>query len=225
MRIGAVVFLFAVTCAFSSARADVIVSGSVSTTNQQGVSCSQSSTAGSFDLSCDDSVSSATAQASVSELSGSGSIYALGPLYAYPYAYAQADIQLNVNAVFELTGGTGTTLFSASASATAPPFGAQSASCTIAIDGIWQFCAVNGLTFSQTVTYNVPFTVELSIDIAADSYDGDPGDAQFAYNFYQSGLETATIPTPEPSSIFLLMPGLAGALFAGRSRVNRLCGR
>jgi hypothetical protein len=88
--------------------------------------------------------------------------------------------------------------------------------CSVVIDGgSAQFC-----NSPVIVEYGVPFTMHL--ELSAFSEAGPLGEGvlgQASVDFAQPGLQA----TPEPSSIWLLMPGLAGVMFAAKSRLkNRL---
>ena len=226
MRAGFAILLFAFFCPFLSARADVIVSGSVSTTDQGAAPCSQSGAAsGSLSLSCSSSISGTSATASAS---GSGNAFAgsvtdsasvVGPQFTEP-GVATGSIELMLNQSYMLTGGTGpaTAVFNISGfTTTAAP------SCSFIFNGVTQpLCSPFAQTYSETVEYGVPFTVGLDLGVFAKASNGAPADGSFSYNFNQPGLQA----TPEPSSILLLMPGMAGALFAVRLRArDRLAAR
>jgi hypothetical protein len=79
-----------------------------------------------------------------------------------------------------------------------------------------QSCLPTFTTFSETVEYGVPFSIQLDLQTFGLSDLGDPEDARVTYNFAQPGLAA----TPEPSSILLLMPGLAGVMSAAKSRAR-----
>jgi hypothetical protein len=75
-------------------------------------------------------------------------------------------------------------------------------------------------TVSIPVEYGVPFSVEASIEMEGGAFPGEPAGASLEYGFTSAGLEE--VPTPEPSSALLLLPGLAAVLFAARRARGRL---
>ena len=211
------ILLLAFFCSFLSARADVIVSGSVSTSGSQGVNCSQSGAApGSLSLTCNgtDPISSATAMGSGDALSGSIAGYGsvLGPPLN-PSGQASASIELDLNQEYLLTGGTGTATVDFTVSS--QPFSTASPSCSFSFNGVAApMCDPIADTFSETVEYGVPFTLGLNLQLVANAFNGAPSDGSISYDFNQPGL----LATPEPSSVLLLLPGVAGVLFAVKRR-------
>ena len=220
MRAGFAILLFAFFCPFLSARADVIVSGSVSTTDQGATPCFDSGAAsGSLSLTCSSSISgtSATASAAGSGDAFAGSVTGAASLTGAPFTepgVATGSVELMLNQSYVLTGGAGpaTVVFDINGfTTTAVP------SCSFIFNGVTQpFCTPFAQTYSETVEYGVPFFVGLDLGVFAKAFNGAPADGSFSYNFNQPGLQAA----PEPSSILLLMPGLAGVLFARRSRTK-----
>ena len=205
----------------SLAQADVIVNGSVSTTDQGATPCSNSGAApGSLGLACLSSVSGTSASASVQ---GTGSAFAgsigahtdvIGPPFTEP-GMSQGSMQLDLNGNYVLTGGTGMTTIEFTIT-TPVPF-TTSQSCSFAFNGVAApTCDPIFDNFSETVEYGVPFSIAMDLEISASSLNGEPSDGTITYDFNQPGLQA----TPEPSSVMLLMPGLVGVLFAARSRVR-----
>ena len=228
MRIGFLVLLLVFAGALASARADVIFSGSVSTFGLTGRSCLASgSGSSSLNLNCSDPQTAGygIVAGSGDPFSGSMSLHVYGGTELGPLGLGTGLIQLQLNETYVLTGGIG---FATANFAVDPneSFSGDSPSitCSFAFDGMAaQSCGPVGTppgiftVFSETVEYGVPFSVALDVLISANSTPGEPGDAYFRYDFAQPGLAA----TPEPSSIFLLMPGLAGVMFAARSRARR----
>lgn len=73
--------------------------------------------------------------------------------------------------------------------------------------------------------YGVPFSIALNASVYASAVNGAPSDGTLLYNFNQFGGQGTLEPssaTPEPSSVLLLMPGMLGAVFAGRGRAKGL---
>jgi hypothetical protein len=219
MKAGFAALLFALFGSVSLAHADVIVSGSVSTIGAQGMNCSDSGGASSLSLGC-----TGTNPGSFATLSASGDAYSglisldLGVLTANPTPAGAAigSVQLTMNEGYILTGGTGTGTVTFVVS---QPFHfpTTTESCSFTFDGAAQSCdpVAGTLNFPETVEYGVPFTIGLNLNISGVAINGYPEEGQISYSFNQPGLWA----TPEPSSILLLMPGLAGA-FAARSRIR-----
>jgi hypothetical protein len=96
--------------------------------------------------------------------------------------------------------------------------------CLIAVDGISQSCGgivllengVPGSEVSFTTDSDVPFSLELQIGRYALA-EGQTGGSTVTYSLDASGL---TVLTPEPSSICLLIPGLAGIFLSAKSRIR-----
>lgn len=203
----------------SLAHADVIVDGTVSTTDQGATPCSSSGAApGSLGLACLSAVAGTSASASVQGAGGAfaGSIGAhtdvIGPPFTEP-GMSHGFMQLDLNGNYVLTGGTGTTTIEFTI--TTPVPNTTSQSCSFSFNGV----AAPGCdpvfdSFSETVQYGVPFSIAMDLQISASSLNGEPSDGTISYDFNQPGLQA----TPEPSSVMLLLPGLVGVFCAARLR-------
>lgn len=211
--------LLAFCCAFLSARADVIVSGSASTSDLGAAPCSDSGAApGSLTESCSSSGSGGSATASAIGSGGlfSGSISAMADVTGPPFTepgLASGSIDLMLNQSYMMTGGTGmtTVVFNISGfTSTSAP------GCSFTFNGVAApVCNPLAQTYTETVAYDVPFSVQFDLNDLAKASNGAPSDGSFSYDFNQPGLQA----TPEPSSVWLLVSGLAAALFtAGRTR-------
>jgi hypothetical protein len=215
------ILLFGFLGSLSIARADVILSGSVATAGAQGISCSDSGTApSSLNLACN-----GTDPASYAMVSGQGDalsgdvtldVGVLAPEMP-PFGATEGSVQLAMNQEYVLTGGTGMATVNFVVD---QPFNfpTTTMSCGFTFDGAPQMCDLREGTvdFSETVQYGVPFTVGLDVGIDGQATNGFPEDGQINYDFSQPGLQA----TPEPSSVLLLLPGLAGVLFVARSRAR-----
>jgi hypothetical protein len=215
------ILLFVFFGSFSVARADVILNGSVLTAGTQGINCSDSGTAASsLNLSCNGTnpTSYATGSGQGDAFSGSVTldVGVLAPDMP-PFGGAEGSVQLALNQEYLLTGGTGTATVNFVVS---QPFNfpTTTMSCGFTFDGTPQMCDLRAGTvdFSETVQYGVPFTLGLDLGIDGMATNGFPEDGRITYDVSQPGLQA----TPEPSSILLLMPGLAGVFFAARSRAK-----
>lgn len=224
MRAVFAILPFVFFCAVLSARADVILSGHVLTSNEQGGSCFDSGTSPSnLDLACSgsDPQSSASVSGTASPFGGSLQMSAdvFGP-ESDGVGSAGAVIDLTIDENLLVTGGTGpTTVYFV---ANRPTFEDGGVSCSFTIDGATTSCyplASETDTFASTVQYNVPFSFQLNMEVGVDAItNGEPSDGRLSFGIDTSGVGV----TPEPSSILFLMPGLAGVVFAARSRACRV---
>ncbi len=130
-----------------------------------------------------------------------------------PSGQARASIELDLNQEYLLTGGTGTAIVDFTINYL--PFSTASSSCSFTFNGVAApMCGPIADTFSETVGYGVPFTLGLDLQLVANAFNGAPSDGSISYDFNQPGL----LATPEPSSVLLLLPGVAGVLFAAKRR-------
>jgi hypothetical protein len=229
MRSVYLIALLAFAGMLSPARADVVLSGSVqSSSGPEGTPCVASGTSSfSLSLNCGE-ISSSSTQATVTGTAGpySGSLMvnAFAP-DNYPFD-AIASEGLDLNGTYVLTGGVGAATLTFLLEAPEFQYGDQgSVSCTFTFDGTSQSCgplvpvdgAVLGSELSFTAEYGVSFSIDLQIARYAVAFNGeDTGGATVTYSLCGPGLTL----TPEPSSVLLLLPGLAGVLVAVRSRVK-----
>jgi hypothetical protein len=140
------------------------------------------------------------------------------------FVQAHGLIELQLDETYVMVGGDGATTveFDVDPSVFDAGFIPQ-VSCSFSFDGgAAQLCGFptevpgDEMTFSETVEYGTPFSVDLEATIFGSTPD-EPGDGFFSYDFEQQGLQVLT---PEPSSILLLMPGMAGVFFVARSRAK-----
>lgn len=225
MRAVYAILLCVSLCPFLSARADVIISGHVSTSGGA-TGCSESGAeASNFSLTCNgtDPTSTAMVSGQGDALSGFVSLDmdVLAPGVP-PIGSAMGLVQLELNEEYVLTGGTGSATVDFVVDR--PFFSTAGMSCGFTFNGISQFCdpGAGMITLPETVQYGVPFFIGLNLGINGGAQNGAPQEGRINYDFTQAGLQV--VPTPEPSSILLLMPGLAGVMFAAKSSLKTRLG-
>ena len=216
MRIGSFVVLMGLLGVVSAARADATASTYIAIEGAKLAPCLSS---GQTNASCSSSGSdmygvAASATASGDQFSGRVSAFATGHdpdvISGTP---ATGSAQVQIGGEYVLVGGTGTGSFDLNYYVDA-------------IQGPYYDCSVKVFGGSAgscndpvIVEYGVPFTMDIELSMFAEN--GSVGESvlgDLSVDFSQPGLEA--IPTPEPSSILLLMPGLAGVMFAARLRTS-----
>lgn len=239
MRIGFIALLFAFSGSIFSARADVIFIGSVGLGDspQSSGFCYQGAVGeGSFNVSCSGDqggIYHSRAYGSGDAFSGSLTLDMFAPGYGDdPMANkgANGSAELQLDQVYVLTGGTGTAVINFDVS---PGFGvpwgddgvgAPHGSCTLSFDGMAEQSCGNSFpysVFSETVQYNVPFAIDFQLTINAvvgGEQEGNGATGELDYSFNAPGLQV--VPTPEPSSMLLMIPGLAGIIACARRRLK-----
>lgn len=231
MRFGSFLLLVIFMAASSSARADVIFSGSVTSNSSGGPPCGRSEPgSSSISLACRSSNPTATATVTGSGDAFGGSIYAdslqISSEYSGQFAHSTAVGQLDLNETYVLIGGLGTGIVNFVITAPVPISpSSPEINCVFTFDGVSQSCVDDVMagsgTISEQVEYWVPFSIqfEVMIPTVADTFDDDEQTGLVNYSFSEPGL--IAIPTPEPSSIYLLVSGLAGVLLATKTRMKR----
>ncbi|HZQ43508.1 MAG TPA: hypothetical protein VFA99_09665 [Acidobacteriaceae bacterium] len=235
MRIRTLPIFFSFAVAVCSARADVIFSGDVNASSTVTPPCSAGGSGdGSLSIGC--SIGNSVVE-------GNGSVQGSGNAYSgylsvtsgqyspendpYETVHVFANGGLELSETYVLIGGVGpaTVNLNLTSNFGDPAMGDYYA-CAFAFDGASQPCELGGPPHSEQVEYWVPFSVSLNVQMStvAESFTGPGQFASFGYDFEQPGLFALPLPmpTPEPSSALLLLPGLAGVLFAARSRARRL---
>lgn len=209
----------------SSVRADVIVTGRVQTEDMSVPTCSGAQVASSISVEC-----MTTNPFSFAVVQGSGDPFQ-GALYAEagvsmladPFAFASAYGVLDLNETYYLMGGSGTTTVDFNLeSFTEGQEDSAEITCSFSFNGLSEACT-EGLgpgseTFAEQVQYGIPFSIDLDVSFDPRVYVGLDLNGQVDYSFSAPGLVAE--PTPEPSSVLLLMPGIAGVVFATKSRIK-----
>jgi hypothetical protein len=227
MKAKVLAVLFASLGAVSSARADLIFNGGVSTytydtvTNTDTSHCGASSTGvPSISLAC-----SGSTLYQMAAVTGSGDPYsgsldvkaaaeAVGPLIQSSMGSGELDL----NQSYILTGGFGpATVNLTVSSATYDQYNSGELNCTLTFDGVSQTCDIDGGPMSFSVDYGVPFSIGLDVQMEDVADPGEYTEGSLSYSFNDDpGLNI----TPEPSSMSLLVTGLAGVLLVAKSRLG-----
>lgn len=216
------VLVFALFFPFAFAHADVLFSGSVSTT--AGTSCSNSGSSSSgLSLACSSTGPTTTATVTGSGDAISGSLTFQGDVLAgsgsFPYGEATGSAQLALDETYVLLGGTGTGTVNVSLSS--PTLFASDASilsCEFMFNGVSQACDLMGSpVFSEQVAYGIPFSIQLDAAILGTAFNGQPSSGVIFYDVDPTGV-LEPLATPEPSSMWLLLPALGGVLLVAKRR-------
>jgi hypothetical protein len=222
MKARFLILLLALFCPLAFAHADVMFSGSVSTTG--GTSCSESGSASSsVALACSSTGPAATATATGSGDAISGSLAfhgdVLAPSGSFPFGEATGSAQLALDETYVLLGGVGTTTLDVNLSSpTVFPGDSSILSCEFMFNGVSETCDMMGSpTFSEQVAYGVPFSIALEASIVGTAFNGQPSDGVIFYDVDPAGT-LETVATPEPATVWLLLPALGGVLFVARRR-------
>jgi hypothetical protein len=129
---------------------------------------------------------------------------------------AIGSAEVLINGEYVLLGGTGTGSFDLNYD----PYFLQGPglSCSVVIDG----GKAQSCSSPVMVEYGEAFIMGIELDVfAAGGQDGEGVEGEAFVDFSQQGLTLVNPhPAPEPSSILLLMPGLAGVMFAAKSRLR-----
>jgi hypothetical protein len=222
MRVGSLLLLFAFVGVLPSARADVLFSGSVSIhpynagTGTAGTPCLDSGTSyGSISLQCSnaDPVATASVTGSGDPFSGSLNVdTAVAGFTGYAMSTEVATGELELNETYVLIGGFGPTTVNLDFfSPTYLHINSGVLDCTVTFDGASQACDLIDDNMSFPVDYLVPFSLGLNVYAFENNGLADGGgiDDILGYSIGGPGLLLA-IPTPEPSSGYLLLAGFVG---------------
>ena len=224
MRLGSLLLLsIFVGAALSSARADVIFSGAVSTSVSNGpgtpVQTCESSGAASDSI----SVSCFGNSNTTANVTGTGNPYG-GSLAAAAFVVGDLNAsaalgQLDLQDTYLLTGGTGpATLDVSIRSLRLGDLNYPFESCTLTFNGMSRACDLIEQDMSFAVQYWVPFSVDIDLIIEANAHSSNGEEINDTVTYALDG--PGLVATPEPSSVLLLLPGLVGMGFAARSRAK-----
>jgi len=217
-KLPGVLFLLCLAAA-TSARADAVISGSVSSqVFYGGPSCSQSGgPASSLSLSCSDPsvpLAFSTLTASLGSTTGSvqSDINSAGTDALNADSRETVSFDLSVTGTYMLTGGTG---YGYADLVFGPDiFGEYMGSgCDVTLGTKTQSCEFPG-TLDFYVPYNTPLNLDLQMDYLGVSIEGDEAGGTLTYNL---GALTP-MPTPEPASLLLLGTGLVPLMMWKRRR-------
>jgi hypothetical protein len=219
MRTRFAILLFALFGSLSFARADVILSGMVLTSS----SCSTSGTGSiSLSLACggDDPMRVASANGSANAFAGQIATNAFVTFQSGFPGFATASAELNLDGTYVLSGGVGMGTVDIGF------FDIRSEgenSCEVTFNGASMPC-IGGDSFVEDVVYGVPFSIGIDLKLS-DTGINDFGNGQLSSYEISSQSGSLAAVSPEPSSLLLLMPGMAGVFFAVRSRGKKQSAR
>lgn len=227
MSIRILVLCCALAVSFLSARADETFNGSVGlgyTTSDSAVCGQAGGGEGSFDVSCVGGVGySSHVWGSGDAFSGVLGMEQVSPVSSNGLAptgtHGSAELQLNE--VYVLTGGTGSAVLNFELSPSSWSPSPPDFTCSLSLNGGAQQLCNHGLpdsTFSETVQYNVPFSIDFQLGLTGAAIAGGTTGI-VDYSFNAPGLQLA--PTPEPSSILLMISGASGVFACARHRLKR----
>ena len=207
-KLPGILFLVCLAAA-NSAKADAVISGSVSSDVFGGSSCfAGGGPASSLSLSCSDPsapTAFSTLTAGVGDTSGSVRVNLQSAANNQtPLSYESALFQLSVTGTYMLTGGTGygDADLIILAFANGAGGGGTFYGCTVMLDGQTQDCWLGGNTLDFAVPYNTPLNLDVELSYAGYGTDGDACYSGVNYDL------SALTPTPEPATLLLLGTGL-----------------
>jgi hypothetical protein len=233
VRVAFLVLVFGLVGAFSSARADVIFSGSVRGETATGSPCLATGSAyGSISIECStgNGLGTGMVKGSGDAFSGNLEVESSQESGVLDSVRVTAEGEVDLEQTYVMAGGSGaaTVNFRLFAVNNEGPDFAFEHSCLFTFNGVSQSCetqieAGSGM-ISEQVEYGVPFSIGFDLTLGAFAASA-AGAGQVGYiDYFIDGPGLTATPTPEPSSLSLLIPGLAGVLFAARSRLRSRLG-
>lgn len=205
--------------ALCCARADVIISGNVILSGTK--SCSDSGTPPtSIHLVCNSTNGTfGSVMGSVNPFSGDLHVDAETPPFTPP---ARTLCGIALSEIYLVTGGVGPTTIDIALQSDAALGNKGTFNCNLTFDGVSESCLQElfaGISIiSKQVIFDVPFSIGLDLSIFATAPGGTMGIATNGDLSYGISGPHLAVVTPEPSSIYLLIPGLVGTLVSFRRK-------